>query len=137
MLLKAIPVVLKENKTDVKENVARLYTSICNTIARNDSRLVEATEYCTKAVRTNQKLSAAHNSLGAVLLQRGNTERAIQEFKTAAALNHSNTNPDYNLAMIYMSLGEETQAMYSLERVLAIDKNHLPAKKQLEQLRKK
>ena len=117
--------------------LAAIYTTLCNMIATNSSRLEEATEFCMKAVQTDQHLFTAHNSLGAVLLKRGESRSAIQSFKKAATLNKTSTTADYNLALVYASLGEDMLALQTLEKVLSVETSHDLARKQLEQIRKR
>lgn len=119
-----------------RETLASIYTSLCNMMARN-SRLKEATLFCERAVNTSRDSFNAHNSLGAVLMHRGDSKQAIQAFKKAAALNRTSAIAEFNLALAYISTGQEALAVESLERVLETDTNHRPARTQLQELRRK
>lgn len=120
-----------------KDKIANIYTALCNMIATNSSRLEEATEFCKRAIQTDQHLFSAHNSLGAVLVKKGESRSAIQSFKKAAALNRTSTAAEYNLALAYVSLGQDRMAVQTLEKVLAMERNHDPARRQLEEIRKR
>lgn len=117
--------------------VASIYTTLCNIISTNSSRLMEATELCQRAVSSSSESSTAHNSLGAVLLHRGENSHAIKAFKRATALNRTNIMAEYNLALAYISTGEEKLAVQSLERVLQATNNYAPALAHLQELKRK
>lgn len=135
VLHQAIPVLLKE-KAD-KDKMAGVYTTLCNMIAKNHSRLEEATEFCEKAINISTHSYTAHNSLGAVLIHRGDHKHAIRAFKRAISLDQTSTAAIFNLALAYINSGKDELAVEALEQVLTIDKNHTSAKIQLEWLKKK
>ena len=137
VLQKAIPLLQLESRADYKRSLASIYTTLCNMLARNSSRLEEATQYCREGVHTNQASFNAHNSLGVVLMHRGENQHAVQAFKKAVALNNTDTTPEFNLALAYLNMGQQGLAVQSLEKVLERDKDHLSARMHLQELRRK
>lgn len=124
-------------RSEKKAVLTSIYNSLCSTIARNDSRLREATGFCERAVALSADSANAHNSLGAVLMQQGRDGAAIEAFKRALALDKNSTSAGYNLALAYSNLGQEELAVKSLLRVLDSDPNHTLARMQLQQFQRK
>ena len=105
-------------------------------IARNASRLEEATLFCEKGVEVTSGSFVAHNSLGAVLMKSGKSRPAIRAFKRAAALNQTTgSTAEYNLALAYISAGERDLAVKTLEGILASDHTHSAARAHLQDLK--
>ena len=137
VLQAAIPLLLREEGVTHRDTLASIYTTLCNMVARHSNRLEEATQYCEKAVNTSAGSFNAHNSLGAVLMHRGDNVQAIRAFKKAIALNTTDTTAEFNLALAYISMGQEDLAVQSLEKVLETDMNHSAARTHLQELRRK
>ena len=137
VLQAAIPLLLKEEGVRHRDTLGSVYTTLCNMVARDSDRLEEATLYCEKAVNTSARSFNAHNSLGAVLMHRGDNAQAISAFKKAIALNTTDTIAEFNLALAYISTGQEDLAVQSLEKVLETDMNHRAARAHLHELRRK
>jgi Tfp pilus assembly protein PilF len=120
-----------------KDVLTSVYNSLCIMIAKNSSRLLHmATEFCERAIDLSAESATVHNTLGVVLMERGRNKNAIKAFKRAAALNQTNTMVNYNMALAYSNIGEAQLAMESLERVLAADSDHTPARVYLQELQK-
>ncbi len=137
VLRQAIPLLIQgvdNGESKHKSVLASIYRSLCNTVAKATARLQEATQFCEKAVNLSADSSNAHNSLGAVLMQRGENREAIGAFKRALALDKSSTMAAYNLALVYITTGDDALAIQSLSRVLATDSSHGPAMEQLQLL---
>ncbi len=106
-------------------------------VAKNSTRLEEATLLCERAVDVSEESFVAHHSLGAVLMHRGRNRPAIRAFKRAAALNRNSTTAEFNLALAYASAGEEEMAVKTLENVLASDHTHTAARAHLQELKRR
>ena len=135
VLRAAIP--LLKNDSSKSDVLTSIYNSLCNMISRNTSRLHTATQYCEMAVNLSAESATVHNTLGVVLMHRGENKEAIEAFKKAAALNRTNTMPEYNMALAYTNIGEHNLAIQSLQRVLAADSGHIAAKMQLQELQRR
>lgn len=135
MLHAAIP--LLKNDSSKSDVLTSVYNSLCNMIAQNTSRLHMATQYCEMAVNLSAESATVHNTLGVVLMHRGENRDAIKAFKKAAALNRTNTMPEYNMALAYTNMGEHNLAIKSLQRVLAADSSHVAAKMHLQELQRR
>lgn len=135
MLRAAIPLLREDaSKNDV---LTSIYNSLCNMIAKNASRLHIATQFCERAVNLSAESATVHNTLGVVLMHRGENRDAIKAFKKAAALNRTSTMAEFNMALAYTNIGEDELAIRSLQRVLAADSNHVQAKIHLQELQRK
>lgn len=135
VLREAIPLLRQEGGSANEDVLTSIYNSLCTMIAKNVSRLQEATQFCQEAVSMNAESANMHNSLGVVLMHSGKNSNAIKSFKRAAALNKTSTMAVFNLALAYINTGASDLAMQSLQRVLTIDSNHVSARLQLQELR--
>lgn len=68
--------------------------------------------------------SKSHNNLGAIHLDRGETEAARERFERAIAVAPGHLEPHYNLALIHIGAGRHAEALPLLEHAAALAPNH-------------
>ncbi len=91
--------------------------------ARNDmwtSRIRLWQDTVSKSPRKAQ----AHNDLGTAYLEKGDTDDAIREFRTAAAIAPDYRDAFYNLGNAYKNVGALSQAVEAYRRVLFLDPSY-------------
>ncbi|MBW2974833.1 tetratricopeptide repeat protein [Candidatus Woesearchaeota archaeon] len=93
------------------------YSSI--TVARNREWKGDY-ELLSKAVERQPESSAAHNDLGQVYQEKGDYNRAFNEYKTAVILNNKNHVAWLNLGSLYGEMGNYTGAVYCINKSLSI-----------------
>jgi tetratricopeptide (TPR) repeat protein len=78
--------------------------------------------FWSKTIEASPDSSRAHNNLGMIYLQEGNTDLAIREFQAAIAIE---SDPEYhhNLGMAYQKKGLREDALEEYRRVLAVNPN--------------
>lgn len=78
--------------------------------------------FWSRTAEESPNSSRAHNNLGMIYYQKGKTDTAIHEFRTAIALE---SDPEYhhNLGMAYQSKGMEAEALQEYNHVLAVNPN--------------
>ena len=114
--------------------MAQIYSSLCSMVSSHDQRLPEALELCDLAVQTQSGIPSVHNMRGTVLTKMGRHREARVAFEQATRLDPHNLNTAFNLALAYKNSGDVIIAMEMLQRVLAIDHSHQPARDQLKRL---
>lgn len=127
-------VVLRREEEAKTETMAQIYSSLCSIISDHTHRLHEALELCDLAVTIRSDLSSVHNMRGTVLTKMDRHSEAKMAFEQALRLEPLSTNSMFNLALAYKNLGDVMVAMEILQRVLAVDHTHQPAKNQLAKL---
>ena len=80
----------------------------------------EAARFVTAAVSIRPQSTAAHNSLGIVLKDRGKPEEAITEFRRAIALKPDNAIAHNNLGVMLKDQGKLGEAITELHRAIAL-----------------
>jgi predicted Zn-dependent protease len=70
-----------------------------------EGRYEEARPYAENAVQLQPDFFAAHNALGRVLLELGETDRSIAELETAARLAPNSVQTYFSLARAYQRAG--------------------------------
>ena len=131
---RAVTVLEREKEELRAETVAQIYSSLCSMVSSHAHRLHEALELCDLAVRTQSDLPTAHNMRGTVLTRMGRHREAKMAFERAMILDPHNLNTAFNLALAHKNMGDVIVAMEMLQRVLAIDHTHQPARDQLKVL---
>jgi len=67
---------------------------------------------------------SARNNLGAILLARGETERALEHFEAALKAAPFNLESRYNAAILYLDEGRRDEALALLEEAARLEPNH-------------
>jgi tetratricopeptide (TPR) repeat protein len=67
---------------------------------------------------------AARNNLGAILLSRGETDRALEHFEAALRAAPGNLESRYNAAFLYLEKGRTEEAIKLLEEAAKLEPNH-------------
>jgi tetratricopeptide (TPR) repeat protein len=96
------------------------------TIARNADYASEE-RFWQAAVRASPQSANAHNSLGNVFLDNGDTNRAIAEYQLAIGLNPLLAEAYNNLAAAFIKLGRVQLAVLYLEKALQLNPDYAPA----------
>jgi len=93
----------------------------------NMGRVDEAVAIYEKALELAPKdfeAPAARNNLGALLLAKGDTERALEHFEAALKAAPYNVEARYNAALIYLDKGRTEEAIKLLEEAAKLEPNH-------------
>ncbi len=75
-----------------------------------------------KAIRLDPKLELAHLDLGILYSDTGRQSEALQEFKTAAALNPNDVNVHWRLGRFYQAAGEKAMAKAEFDKTRSLQK---------------
>lgn len=87
----------------------------------------EALAEYRKALELDDKLFAAWNNMGQLLMAQGNNNDAKMAYQIASGLEPTDPRPEYNIGIIYQRLGWANESYEHFETALARDANYLPA----------
>jgi len=87
--------------------------------------LKQAEAYFRKAIKLNRDLAGAHNSLATLLWARVDFEEALVHAQTAVKLDPDVAAFSYNLARLYLVVGEQQKAL-ALLRQTSLWEHHIP-----------
>ncbi len=90
-------------------------------------RLPEAEKLCRQVIHARPKNPEAHNLLGVILHQKGQTREGIKSLQKAIRLNANNPNFFSNLGEMQRLIGQLREAVISLRRALALNPNYAQA----------
>lgn len=92
-----------------------------------DDQVDEALSQYRKALELNDKLYAAWNNMGQLLLTEGNYADAVSAYQIASGLEPSDPRPEYNIGLAYQQVGWAQDSYDHFETSLARDPNYMPA----------
>lgn len=92
-----------------------------------DDQPEEALAQYRKALELDNKLYAAWNNMGQLLMEQKNYADAVSAFKVASGLESSDPRPQYNMGIAYQRLGWGKDSFEHFEAALERDSNYLPA----------
>jgi len=81
----------------------------------------------TSALRAGCSSFRIHNNLGTVLMERGDVEGALREYREATRINPSAPDGQYNLGRVLALGGDLEESAEAMRQALTIDPNHLGA----------
>ena len=87
----------------------------------------EALSEYRKAIELNNKLYAAWNNMGQLLLAKGNYSDAVSAYKIASGLEPTDPRPEYNIGLAYQRVGWAQDSITHFENALDRDENYMPA----------
>ena len=114
---------------------AKLFVTVGNIIAGNESRLEEALYYVSRGVEVSPTLPNAHNSRGSVLHKMGRMTEAKNEFEEAIKYNPNYANAHFNLGLVLYQTGDKLLALRQFQKTLQIDPHHTMAQLQMQNMR--
>ncbi len=79
------------------------------------------------ALELDNKLFAAWNNMGQLLMAEGNNQQAMNAYQIASGLEPTDPRPEYNIGIIYQKLGWAKDSYEHFEMAIARDANYLPA----------
>jgi len=94
-----------------------------------------AAELFAKAVAADPFNAAAHNNLGAALMDQGDLYGAAQQFQEAIRLLPGNPEPRVNLGLLYEQVDEFKNAQEQYEQALTVAPEYLPALQAMARVR--
>jgi len=124
---------LAEGRTNEGRKALEEYRSVQNRIAQTNASFEVAVGYAQAGdltgaerilkdvLRLAPHYSSAHQILGSVLLNRGNLQPALEEFRQALAANPLNPETYFTTGTIYLRTAKLDDAMVATQRALAID----------------
>lgn len=92
-----------------------------------DGKEDEALAEYRKALELDDKLYAAWNNMGQLLMGQKNYADAVAAFQIAANIEPSDPRPHYNIGLAYQRVGWAQDAYHSYEQSLSRDPNYIPA----------
>ena len=92
-----------------------------------DGKSEEALAEYRAALELDNKLYAAWNNMGQLLMEQGQYADAVSAFKVASGLEVSDPRPEYNMGIAYQRVGWGQDAYKHFEAALERDPNYLPA----------
>jgi tetratricopeptide (TPR) repeat protein len=101
----------------------------------DSKRLDEAEQQFRQSLDCEPNL-AAYDHLGYIYMQRGDRDPAEKAFKSALAVNSTDSHAHYNLGLIYAATGRNTQAEEELREALAADRGNPEILSALEKVRR-
>ena len=90
-------------------------------------KLGDAEQLCRQVIQARPKNPEAHNLLGVILHQKGQTREAIKALQKAVRLNDKNPNFFSNLGEMQRLQGQLREAVISLRRALSLNPNYAQA----------
>ncbi len=122
----------KENWRGVGIAVGTLLLAVLAILTWRQSQIYQDGETLYRdTLRKNPGSWMAHNNLGRILLNRGDTETATQHFRAALALQSNSSDVLNNLGSALYYLGRTSEAMDFFHRSLTIDPNNFRARNNL------
>lgn len=97
-------------------------TNLGQALAR-DSRLDQAMEHFSEALRINPRAVKAHTSIGLALLDKGRADEAIQHLSEAVKLNPGSADEHYNLGNAFAKKQQYNEAIEQYLIAIRIDPN--------------
>ncbi len=96
----------------------------------------EAVSAFESSIRLNDRFSHAHAELGRLLFKQGQLDQAIDELKTASALDPNDSGPVYVLAQAYRKKGQKAEADEMLAKIAQLhsEDHTLDVRKELKRL---
>lgn len=92
-----------------------------------DGKEDEALAEYRKALELDDKLYAAWNNMGQLLMGQKNYADAVAAFQIAANIEPTDPRPHYNIGLAYQRVGWAQDAYHSYEQSLSRDSNYIPA----------
>jgi len=83
-------------------------------------------EYRT-ALELNDKLYAAWNNMGQLLMDQGNYADAVSAFQIASKMEPTDPRPEYNIGLTYQKVGWAQDSYLHFEQAIGRDPNYMPA----------
>ena len=87
----------------------------------------EALAEYRRALELNEKLYAAWNNMGQLLLMQGNYSDAVAAYQIASGLEPTDPRPEYNIGLAYQKVGWAQDSYTHFENALDRDPNFIPA----------
>ena len=102
-------------------------------------RIKEAIAECKKAIAIDPEFGNPYNDIGVYLVELGRSDEAIAWFKKAMRAKRycCYQFPHVNLGRILLKQGKVREAKILFERALKYDPDYVPAKRALEEIRKR
>jgi Flp pilus assembly protein TadD len=101
----------------------------------DSDRFVEAAHQFNQSLQCEPNL-AAYDHLGYIYMKWSDPDRAEAAFKSALAINSTDSHAHFNLGLIYAASGRKAQAMQELQEALAADPHNPEILSALEKLRR-
>lgn len=80
-----------------------------------------------KALELNDKLYAAWNNMGQLLMELGNYPDAVAAYQIASGIEPTDPRPEYNIGLVYQRLGWGQDSHEHFKLAIDRDPNYLPA----------
>ncbi|MDF1808291.1 MAG: tetratricopeptide repeat protein [Phycisphaerales bacterium] len=87
----------------------------------------EALAEYRKALELDDKLYAAWNNMGQLLMAQGNYADAVSAYQIASGIEPTDPRPEYNIGLAYQQVGWAEDSFTHFENALARDANYIPA----------
>ncbi|MCA9467297.1 MAG: tetratricopeptide repeat protein, partial [Nitrospira sp.] len=124
---------LYEQGLELAPDSVLLLNNLAWCLGESGQRLDVALQYAEKASQLAPKVSGVRDTLGWVLLKRGETKEALLEFELARDLSPKDPLPHYHMAQAFMKLGKPDQAKPVVKAALELGVG-FPGKIQAEKL---
>jgi Tfp pilus assembly protein PilF len=111
----------RRQRAEAKEHYARA------TELAADGKDEEALAEYRRALELDDKLYAAWNNMGQLLMKQKNYADAVAAFQIAANIEPTDPRPNYNIGLAYQRVGWATDAYKSYQQSLSRDPNYIPA----------
>ncbi|NQX95990.1 MAG: tetratricopeptide repeat protein [Erythrobacter sp.] len=105
---------------------AREQLSLATQLQREE-KYGEALEAYRRALELDDKLYAAWNNMGQLLMQQENYADAVSAFQIASSIEPSDPRPLYNIGLAYQTVGWASDAYDNYENALQRDPYYIPA----------
>jgi len=92
-----------------------------------DEQYEEALAEYRKALELDDKLYAAWNNMGQLLMAQGNYADAVSAYQIASGIETTDPRPEYNIGLAYQKVGWAEDSFTHFENSLARDANYIPA----------
>ena len=112
----------------------KVFVTVGNIIAGNESRLEEALYYVSRGVDIAPTLPYTHNSRGSVLHKMGRIMEAKSEFEVAIKYNPNYANAHFNLGVVLYQTGDKQSALWQFQKTLQLDPGHSMAQLQMQNM---
>ena len=92
-----------------------------------DEKYDEALAEYRKALELDDKLYAAWNNMGQLLMAQGNYADAVSAYQIASGIETTDPRPEYNIGLAYQKVGWAQDSYTHFEKALQRDPNYIPA----------